>query len=72
MQSKPDRDIPPPKRPKIASTLRSLKRGESWLFEGGSPGSVQAVMTRIKREYDGARDYTSEWQGNGLRVWRTQ
>lgn len=72
MQTKPDRNIPPPKRPRISANIRRLKKGESWFFEGCSPGSVQAVVTRIKGQYNGARDYTSEWQGNGLRVWRTQ
>lgn len=72
MQTKPDKNIPPPARPMISATLRKLKRGESWFFEGGSPASIQAIITRIKREYGGEREYTSAWQGTGLRVWRIQ
>lgn len=70
MQGAPDRDIAPPVRPMISARLRALKRGESWFFEGPSPASIQALITRVKKEYDGAREFTSEWQGKGLRVWR--
>lgn len=67
----PATNIPPPIRPMISASLRKLKRGESLFFEGGNPNSVQAIITRIKREYDDKRQFTSEWQGTGLRVWRT-
>ena len=68
----PDCNIPPPPRPMISAKLRALKRGQSWLFEGTSPGSVQAIVARLKREFDGTRQFTSQWQGTGLRVWRTK
>lgn len=68
----PDRDVPPPKRPMISENLRRLKKGESLFFAGGSPSSVQSLITRLKKNYDGARDYTTEWQGNGVRVWRVK
>jgi hypothetical protein len=70
MLTKPDRDIPPPRRPLISANLRQLKRGESLFFAGASPSSVQAIITRIKKEFEGAREYTSEWQSTGIRVWR--
>ena len=72
MLTKPDRNIPPPKRPMFTANLRQLKKGESLFFEGANPSSVQAIVTRIKKEYEGDREYTSEWQGTGIRVWRTQ
>ena len=72
MQTRPTKNIPPPLRPLISARLRSLERGESWLFEGGNPSSIQAIMTRVKNQFGGSRMFTSEWQGTGLRVWRTK
>ena len=72
MLTKPDRNIPPPKRPMFTANLRNLKRGESLFFESAHPGSIQAIVTRLKKAFDGERDYTSEWQGTGIRVWRTK
>lgn len=71
MLTKPDRNVPPPKRPMISANLRQLKKGESVFLEGVSPASVQPIVTRLKKESKGAANFTSEWQGTGIRVWRT-
>ena len=68
---KADTDIPPPIRPQVSSVLRTLKPGESWLFKNLNPSSVQAIVTRISKEFDGKRRFTSERQADGnVRVWR--
>lgn len=64
-----DKNIPPPIRPQICEKLRRLRKGESWLFE--NPPSVQALVTRITKEFDGKRKFTTEKQSDGnVRVWR--
>jgi hypothetical protein len=68
---KPATDIPPPFRPRVTSVLRELKPGTSWLFAGLNPSSVQAIVTRVSREFHGKREFTTAKQTDGnLRVWR--
>lgn len=70
----PDTHIPPPVRPRIAETLRALKKGESYLFDFTTPGAVQSVVTRVKQEFNGKRQFTTKLdEATGyVRVWRLQ
>jgi hypothetical protein len=69
----PDNDIPPPIRPEVTGVLRRLKPGQSWLFMNLNPASVQAIVTRVAKEFSGKRKFTTAKQPDGnLRVWRLQ
>lgn len=60
--------IPPPVS--VSDELRAMARGDC-LDLSSSAKSVRSIVSRIKGEFEGARDYKTQVVGKRVRVWRT-
>lgn len=54
----------------VAKSIRDLGDSETLLIREGSPSSVRTILTRLRKEFKGKRDWTSKKIDGGVRVWR--
>lgn len=69
---KATRYVVAPARPMVgvAKSIRELRESQTLLIRDGSASSVRTILTRLRKEFKGKRDWTSKKIDGGVRVWR--
>lgn len=62
--------VPRRDRPTLSGRIKNMKPRATLLLDGANPRSIQAICSRLGKASKPRREYATEKQNGGVRVWR--